>query len=128
MNQTLQTKLSSLKKTPLGLRERIRQMKHIQNLSETSSARKRRIKQANNSLSQLCGLDLHCTTDRIQTLNEIMNKKDNLEILNLPENLMLREIVLRELLKDKNSIINPSQVVEACDIVGVSRKEYRALS
>ena len=66
--------------------------------------------------------------DRNQLLNEAMNRLDIIKLLKLPENKKLRRLALRELLKDMDSLVKPSQIVEACARVGVSRRGYRALS
>ena len=56
-----------------------------------------------------------------------MNRLDIIKLLKLPENKKLRRLALRELLKDMDSLVKPSQIVEACDRVGVSTRGYRAL-
>lgn len=121
-------KLKAIRKTPIGFRERIRQLKHINNLSGTCGGRKRRMKLAREYISQVSGLDMNKSEDRIQLLNETMNRLDIIKLLKLPENKKLRKLALRELLKDVHSVVKPSQIVEACDRVGVSRRGYRALS
>ena len=121
-------KLTALKKTPIGLRERIRQLKNINNLSGTCGGRKKRMKIAREYISQVSGLDMHISEERVLLLNETMNRLDIIKLLKLPENQKLRKLALQELLKDMNSVVKPSQIVEACDKVGVSRRGYRALS
>lgn len=121
-------KLAALKKTPIGLRERIRQIKNINNLSETCGGRKRRRKLARDYISQVFGLDMHICEERVLLLNETMNRLDIIKLLKMPENQKMRKLVLQELLQDMNSVVKPSQIVEECDRVGVSRRGYRALS
>ena len=121
-------RLRALKTTPIGFRERIRQLKQINNLSGTCGGRKRRMKLAREYISQVTGLEMNKSKDRIQLLNETMNRLDIIKLLKLPENQKLRKLALQELLKDMNSLVKPSQIVEACDRVGVSRRGYRALS
>lgn len=128
LNEESNQKLNSLKKTPIGMRERIKEQKHINKLSETCGGRKRRMKLTREYISQVSGLDMHKSEERVQILNETMNKLDVIKLLRLPENEKLRKLTLRELLKDMNSIVKPSQIVEACDSVGVSRRGYRTLS
>ena len=121
-------KLTTLKNTPIGLRERMRQLKHINNLSGTSGGRKRRMRLARDYISQVSGLDLHISEYRVLLLNETMNRLDIIKLLKLPENQKLRKLALKELLKDMNSVVKPSQILEECDRVGVSRRGYRELS
>ena len=120
--------MNFLKKTPIGFRERIRQLKHLNDLSGTRGGRKRRTKLAREYISQVSWLDLNKCEDKIQLLNEKMNRSNIIKLLKLPENKKLRSLALQELLKDMNSLVKPSQIVEACDRVGVSRRGYRALS
>lgn len=120
-------KLNSLKKNPIGFIERIRQLKHLNELSGICGGRKRRMKLAREYISQVFGLDLNKCEDRIQLLNETMNRSDIIKLLKLLENKKLRILALLELLKDTNSLVKPSHTVEACDRVGVSRRGYRAL-
>ena len=79
-------------------------------------------------ISQVFVLDMHRCEERILLLNETMNRLNIIKLLKMPENQKMRKLVLQELLKDMNSIIEPSQIVEECDRVGVSRRGYRALS
>ena len=121
-------KLTALKNTPIGLRERMRHLKHINNLSGTARGRTRRMRLARDYISQVSGLALHIFEDRVLLLNETMNRLDIIKLLKLPENQKLRKLALKELLKDMNSVVKPSQILEECDRVGVSRRGYRALS
>ena len=87
------------------------------------------MKLAREYISQVTGLEMNKSKDRIQLLNETMNRLDIIKLLKLPENQKLRKLALQELLKDMNSLVKPSQIVEACDRVGVSsRRGYQALS
>lgn len=104
----------------------MRQMKHIRILSDSSGARKRRMKIARQYVTKISGLDMHDPQDRLQLLAETMNKTDILKILRLEENSSLRKMVLKDLLNDINSVVDASQIVETCDTVGVSRRGYRA--
>ena len=87
-----------------------------------------RMKLGREYISQVSRLDLNKCEDRIQLLNETMNRLDIIKILKLPENKKLRSLSLPELLKDMYSLVKPSQIVEACDRVGGSRRGYHALS
>ena len=127
-NVYLTTKLQNLKETPKGLRERVRQMKHIKALSDFSGARKKRMRLAREFISQVSGLDMNVCEDRVQLFNETMNKSDIIKVLLLKENTLLRKNVLKELLKEMHSVVDATQMVETCDTVGVSRRGYRALS
>lgn len=127
-NKSLQNKIHRLKNTPLGMRERARSMKHICNLREKCGARKKRMRLTRQCVSHISGLDMHKVDDRVQLLNETMNQTDIVNVLRAPKNAPLRKIAQRELLGDFNSMIDPSNVVETCDKVGVSRKGYWALS
>lgn len=102
-NKQLKTQLKTLKETPVGLRERIRQMKQINNLSETCGGRKKRMKLARDYIAKVSGLDMHNSEERIQLLNETMNRSDIVKLLKLPENHKLRTLALQELVKDMNS-------------------------
>ncbi|RYA68215.1 hypothetical protein DD595_25635, partial [Enterobacter cloacae complex sp. 4DZ3-17B2] len=63
--------------------------------------------------------------ERVRFLNEVMNKSD---ILKLPENQTQKNLVFPNLLKEMGLLVQPSQMQEVCDTVGVSRRGYRAIS
>ena len=71
---------------------------------------------------------MHICEERVLLLNESMNRKDIIKLLKMPENHKMRKLVLQDLLQDMKSVVEPSQVVEECDRVGVSQRGYRALS
>lgn len=127
-NEHLYKTMNTLKETPIGLRERLRQMKQINDLSKTCGGRQKRMKLARDCIGKIFGLNMHNSIERVQLLNETMNRIDIVKLLKLPKNQKLRKITLEELIDDMNSLTKPSQIVDTCDKVGVSRKGYQALS
>ena len=91
-------KLKTLKKTPIGLQERIRQLKNINNLSENCGGWKRRRKLVRDYITEVFGLDMHICEERVLLLNETMNRKDIIKLLKMPENHKMRKLVLQDLL------------------------------
>ena len=79
-------------------------------------------------ISQILGLDMHNLAKRVKLLNETMSRTDIVKLLKLLESHKLRELSLKELLKDMNTLMKPAQIVETFDKVGVIRRGYWALS
>lgn len=127
LNKSLENRLDRLKSTPIGLREKRKRIINISNLLQASGGKKRRMKLTKQYVTQISGLDIQKSEERVKLLNETMSKTDFVKILQLPENNSIKTFVLKKLLEDFKSV-TPSQIVETCDTVGVSRRGYRALS
>ena len=110
-----------------GLRARNCFFKDIKNLKEGSGQRKKRLKYAREHITTILG-QTFLDQQKEQFLNELINKSDVLSLLKLSGNQQVKKFLLRDLLKDMNLLVNPSQIQEVCDTIGVSRKGYRSIS
>ena len=66
-------------------------------------------------------------SDKLIVIKHTIKKRDFISILRDPRQCALCLAILQEVISDLKSIVNPSEVLQACDIVGISRQTYMAI-